>query len=63
MRKGWAGHVACLEEKRNVYRFWVWKSEGKRQLGIQRHRWEYNIKKNIEDRIGESRLDCDIKLW
>jgi hypothetical protein len=57
MRKGRAGHVACLEEKRNVYRFWVWKSEGKRQLRIHRHRWEYNIKKNIEDRIGESRLD------
>jgi len=23
MREGWAGHVACVEEKRNTYRFWV----------------------------------------
>jgi hypothetical protein len=57
MRKGWAGHVACLEEKINTHRFWLCKPEGKRQLGIHRYRWEYNIKKDIEDRIGESRLD------
>jgi hypothetical protein len=57
MRKWWAGHVTCLEQKINTCRFWLWKPEGKRQLGIHRHRGEYNIKKNNEDRIGESRLD------
>jgi len=57
MRKGWAGHVGGVEEKRNTYRFWVGRSEIKRLPGIHRHRWKYNIKKNIEDRIGGSRLD------
>jgi hypothetical protein len=31
-------------EKRNTYRIWVGKPEGKRPLGRQRHRWVDNIK-------------------
>jgi hypothetical protein len=41
---GWAGHVACVGERRGVYRVLVGKPEGKRPLGRPRHRWEDNIK-------------------
>jgi hypothetical protein len=40
----WAGHVARMEEKRNVYRLLVGKPEGKRTLGRRRRRWIDNIK-------------------
>jgi hypothetical protein len=43
-RMRWAGHVARIGEKRNVYRLLVGKPEGKRPLGRLRHRWIYNIK-------------------
>jgi hypothetical protein len=33
-----------MGEKRNVYRLFVGKPEGKRLLGRQRHRWIDNIK-------------------
>jgi hypothetical protein len=33
MRMRWAGHVARMGEKRNVYRLLVGKPEGKRLLG------------------------------
>jgi hypothetical protein len=45
-RMRWAGQVACMGEKRIVYRVVVGKPEGKMQLGRPRHRWEDNI--NIE---------------
>ena len=38
------GHVARMEESRNVYRVLVGKPEGKRPLGRPRRRWEDNIK-------------------
>jgi hypothetical protein len=40
----WAGHVARMGRKRNVYRIWVRKPEGKRLLGRPRRRWIDNIK-------------------
>jgi hypothetical protein len=40
----WAGHVARMGEKRNVYRLLVAKPEGKRPLGRPRHRWVDNIR-------------------
>jgi hypothetical protein len=43
-RKRWAGHVARLGEKRNAYRIFVGKPEGKRPLGKSRHKWVDNIK-------------------
>jgi len=45
----WAGHVALIWEKRGVYRVVVGKSEGKRPLGRTRHRWEDNIKMNLQE--------------
>jgi hypothetical protein len=43
-RMRWAGHVAQMREKRNVYRILVGKPEEKRPLGKQRRRWVDNIK-------------------
>jgi hypothetical protein len=39
----WAGHVARMEEKRNVYRLLAGKPEGKRPLGRPRYRWIDNM--------------------
>jgi len=38
-----------MRENRGVYRVLVWKPEGKRPLGRHRRRWEYNIKKDLQD--------------
>ena len=47
---GWAGNVACMGEKRNVYVVVVGKAEGKRPLGRSRNTWKDNVKcfKEIE---------------
>jgi hypothetical protein len=45
----WAGHVARMEDRRGVYRVLVGKPEGKRPLGRLRHRWEDNIKMDLQD--------------
>jgi hypothetical protein len=42
------GHVAQVEEGRVVYRVLVGKPEGKRPLQRPRHRWEVNIKMNLQ---------------
>jgi hypothetical protein len=52
----WAGHVAGMGEKRNVYRLLVGKSEGKRPLGRTRRRWIDNIKIDLLE-IGVSVVD------
>ena len=48
-RMRWAGHVACLGETRDVYRVLVGKPEGKRSLVRPRHRWEDNIKMDLQE--------------
>jgi hypothetical protein len=55
-RMMWAGHVARMGEKRNVYRLLVGKSEGKRPLGRPRRRWIDNIEMDLLE-IGVSVLD------
>jgi hypothetical protein len=52
----WAGHVALMGEKRNVYMLLVGKPEGKRPLGRPRRRWIYNIKMDLLE-IGLSVVD------
>jgi hypothetical protein len=52
----WAGHVARIGEKRNVYRFLAGKPEGKRPLGRPRRRWINNIKIDLLQ-IGLSVVD------
>jgi hypothetical protein len=46
-RMRWAGHVARIGEKRNVYRLLVGKPEGKRPLGRPRRMWIDNIKMDL----------------
>jgi hypothetical protein len=46
-RMKWAGHVARMGEKKNVYRLLVGKPEGKRPLGRPRRRWKDNIKMDL----------------
>jgi hypothetical protein len=48
-RMRWAGHVARMGEGSSVYRVLVGRSEGKRQLGRPRRRWEDNIKTDLRD--------------
>ena len=47
-RLRWAGHVARMEEGRDVHKVLVGKPEGKRPLGRPRRRWEDNIKMDLE---------------
>lgn len=47
----WAGHVACVGQKRSDYRTLVGKREGKRPLGRRRDRW-----KDIEIDLKETGL-------
>jgi len=48
-RVKWAGHVARMGERRDVYRLLVGKPEGKRPLGGPRCRWEDNIKMDLQE--------------
>jgi hypothetical protein len=43
----WAGYVARMGEKRNVYRLLIGKPEGKKPLGRSRCRWINNIKMDL----------------
>jgi hypothetical protein len=52
-RMGWAGHVARMGEGRGVHRVLVWKPEGTRPLGRHRHRWEDNIKMDLQEVGGD----------
>jgi len=48
-RMRWAGHVACMGEGRGVYRVLVEKPEEGRPLGRPRHRWEDNIRMDLQE--------------
>jgi len=48
------GHVACTGERRFLYRVVVGKTEGKRPLGRLKHRWEDNIKMDLQEWDGEA---------
>ena len=43
------GHVASIWQRNSVYRVLVGKPEGKRPLSRPRHRWEYNIKMDLQE--------------
>jgi hypothetical protein len=49
IRMSWAGHVACMGEKRGADRILVGRPEGTRPLGRPRHRWEDNIKMDLQE--------------
>ena len=52
-RLRWVGHVARMGEGRGVHKVLVGKPEGKRPMGRPRHRWEDNIKMDLEE-VGRS---------
>jgi hypothetical protein len=54
----WAGHVACMREERKLYKVFLGKLEGKRQLRRPRHRWEDGIRMDLgETGLGGCGLD------
>jgi hypothetical protein len=55
-RMRWAGHVARIGEKRNAYRIYVGKPEGRRPLGKPILRLVYNIKEDLRE-MGWDELD------
>jgi hypothetical protein len=55
-RMRWAGHVARMVPKRNVYRILVGKPAEKRLLERPRHRWDDNIKMYLRE-IGWGGMD------
>ena len=48
-RLRWAGHVARMEEGRSAFKIFTGKPTGKRPLGRPRHRWEGNIRMDLEE--------------
>jgi hypothetical protein len=56
-RMRWAGHVTRMGEDRGVHRVLVGKPEEKRPLGRPRHRWEENIKMDLQGVGGSWGLD------
>jgi hypothetical protein len=46
-RMRWAGHAACMGEKRNAYRLLVGKPEGKKPLRRPRRKWVDTIKMDL----------------
>ena len=48
-RMRWPGHVARMGEGRGVHRILVGKPEGKRPFGRPSHRWEDNIKMDLQE--------------
>ena len=56
-RMRWAGHVARMVERRGVCRVLVGKPKGKRPLGRPRHRWEDNIKMDLQE------VGCGVMDW
>jgi len=52
----WAGHVAFMGERRVADRVLVGKPEGKRPVGRPRHRWEDNIKMDLQE-VGWGSMD------
>ena len=56
-RMRWAGHVACMGERRGVYRVLVGKPEGQKLSRRPRRRWENNTKMDIQEE------GCGIMDW
>jgi hypothetical protein len=47
LRMQWAGHIACMRDRRNAYNILVWKPEGKRPLKRLKHRWENSSRTDL----------------
>ena len=55
-RVRWAGNVACMGERRGACRVSMWKPGRKTKLGRPRHRWEVNIKMDLQE-VGYGDMD------
>jgi hypothetical protein len=55
-RMRWEGYVARMGEKRNAYKLFVGKPEGKRPLGRPRRRWVDNIRRDLVE-VGSDEVD------
>ena len=53
----WAGHVARMGKSGGVYRVLLGKPKGKKPLGRPRHRWEDNIKMDLQE------VECEGMYW
>jgi hypothetical protein len=51
------GHVARIEKRRRAYRILVWNPAGNRLPGRPRHRWEHNIKMDLQE------VGCEEMEW
>jgi hypothetical protein len=51
------GHVAYMGERRGLYRVLVGKPKGNRPLGRPKHRWEDNIKIDLQE------VGCKVMDW
>ena len=49
-RLRWTGHVARMEKSRSAFIILTGKPRGKRPLERPRHRWEDNIRMDLEGR-------------
>ena len=49
----WAGHVACMGENIGVCSGLVGRAEGRSPFGRTRHRWNDNIKMDLQE-VGEA---------
>jgi len=56
-RMRWEGYVARMGERRGVFRVLVGKPEGERPLGRPRHRWEDNIRMDLQE------VGCEGRDW
>jgi hypothetical protein len=45
----WVGHVAHMEEEKNVYRVLVGRPKGRRPLVRPRRKWEDNLKLDLRE--------------
>jgi hypothetical protein len=45
----WVGRVSFMGDRKGVYRVMMGKPEEKRPLGRPRHRWEDNIKIDLQE--------------
>ena len=48
-RMRWVGRATCTGESRGLYRVLVGKPEGRRPLRRHKHRWDDNIKMDLQD--------------
>ena len=48
-RLRWAAHVVSMTESRKAFKISTGKPTGKRPLGRSRHRWEGNIRMNLQE--------------